>query len=220
MAIPFVKQGFSTSSYVRHMFAQAWIEFKSILRDPYFTGIILGALLFLFLDGWFGNTTYGTNSLPTTYVMLEMKNATYILFVMIILVFYTGEVVHRDRTVKFDQISDALPVPNWAVYGGKLLTMIGVTFLLVTMVWVMGVINQTIQGYFNYDFGLYFTDLYLLTWPQYTVLMSLAFFVHVLVNKKFLGHVIAIGVYAAFLFIPSLMEIDYNMLASATSLRQ
>jgi ABC-2 type transport system permease protein len=131
--------------------------------------------------------------------------------VMIILVFYTGEVVHRDRTVKFNQISDALPVPNWAVYGGKLLTMVGVTFLLVTMVWVMGVANQTIQGYYNYDFGLYFTDLYLLTWPQYLVLMSLAFFVHVLVNKKFLGHVIAIGVYAAVLFIPSIMEVDYNM---------
>ena len=129
--------------------------------------------------------------------MLEMKNATYIFFVMIILVFYTGEVVHRDRTVKFDQISDALPVPNWATYGGKLLTMVLVTFLLATMVWVIGIFSQTIQGYFNYDFGQYFTDLYLLTWPQYLVLMSLAFFVHVLVNKKFIGHVIAIGTYAA-----------------------
>jgi hypothetical protein len=210
-ALPVVRQSFGTLGYVRQMFAQAWIEFKSILRDPYFAGIVLGALIFLFLDGWFGNPTYGTKSLPTTYTMLEMKNATYILFVMIILVFYTGEVVHRDRTVKFDQISDALPVPNWAVYGGKLLTMVGVSFLLVTMVWVMGVANQTIQGYYNYDFGMYFTDLYLLTWPQYLVLMSLAFFVHVLVNKKFLGHVIAIGVYAAVLFISGIMDIDYNM---------
>ncbi|MEO0732520.1 MAG: M1 family aminopeptidase, partial [Bacteroidota bacterium] len=211
MAIPKVQQTFATGNYLRHMFAQAWIEFKSIVRDPYFVGIISGALLFLFFDGWFGYTTYGTPSLPTTYIMLEMKNATYIFFVMILLVFYTGEVVHRDRTVKFDQISDALPVPNWAIYGGKLLTMIFVTFLLVTMVWIMGVFNQTVQGYFEYDFGQYFTDLYLLTWPQYLVLMTLAFFVHVLVNKKFLGHVIAIGTYAAVFFIPSILEVDYNM---------
>lgn len=212
VSIPTVEQNFVTSGYVRQMFAQAWIEFKSILRDPYFAGIISGALLFLFLDGWFGNTIYGTPSYPTTYIMLEMKNATYIFFVLIIIVFYTGEVVHRDRTVKFDQISDALPVPNWAIYGGKLLTMFLVTFLLVTMVWIVGIISQTIQGYPNYDFGQYFTDLYLLTWPQYLVLMSLAFFVHVLVNKKFLGHVVAIGIYAAIFFIPSIMEIDYNML--------
>lgn len=211
MAIPFVKQGFDGGAYVRHMFAQAWIEFKSILRDPYFVGIISGALLFLFFDGWFGNTVYGTPSLPTTYTMLEMKDATYFLFVMIILVFYTGEVVHRDRTVGFDQISDALPVPSWAIYGGKLMTMVLVTFLLTTMVWVVGVFSQTIQGYFEYNFSQYFTDLYLLTWPQYLVLMSLAFFIHVLVNKKFLGHVIAIGIYAAVFFIPSIMEVDYNM---------
>lgn len=211
MTIPAVQQSFDGASYVRHMFAQAWIEFKSIFRDPYFAGIISGALLFLFFDGWFGSNIYGTPSLPTTYSMLEMKNETYIFFVMIILVFYTGEVVHRDRTVKFEQISDALPVPNWAIYGGKLLTMVLVTFLLVTMVWVIGIFNQTVQGYFDYDFGQYFTDLYLLTWPQYLVLMTLAFFVHVLVNSKFLGHVIAIGTYAAVFFVPSILEVDYNM---------
>ncbi|MBC6995674.1 M1 family aminopeptidase [Neolewinella lacunae] len=209
--IPPVQQRFDGVSYVRHMFAQAWIEFKSILRDPYFAGIISGALLFLFFDGWFGSTIYGTPSLPTTYTMLEMKNETYIFFVLVILVFYTGEVVHRDRTVKFDQISDALPVPSWAIYGGKLMTMVLVTFLLVTMVWILGVFNQTVQGYFDYDFGQYFTDLYLLTWPQYLVLMSLAFFVHVLVNSKFLGHVVAIGTYAVVFFVPAILEIDYNM---------
>ncbi|MGB3798697.1 MAG: M1 family aminopeptidase [Lewinella sp.] len=206
-----VQQRFSTSGYLRQMLSQVWIEFKSILRDPYFIGILAGAVLFLFFDGWFSNSTYGTKSYPTTYYMLEMKNATYIIFVMVILVFYTGEVVHRDRTVGFDQIADALPVPNWAVYGGKLLTMVLVTFVLVTLVWVIGVFSQTIQGYFNYDFGQYFTDLYLLTWPQYIVLVSLAFFVHVLVNKKFVGHVLAIGLYAALFFIPGILEINYNL---------
>ncbi len=209
--IPQVAQSFGTGVAVRQMFAQAWIEFKSILRDPYFLAIMVGALLFLFLDGWFGNTTYGTPSLPTTYNMIEAKNGTYILFVMIVLVFYTGEVVHRDRTMKFDQIADALPVPNWVIFGGKFLTMVGVSFLLATLVWVVGVFSQTIQGYTDYDFGQYFTDLYLLTWPLYLVLVILAFFVHVVVNKKFLGHVVAIGLYAALLFVPGLLDIDYNM---------
>jgi hypothetical protein len=126
-------------------------------------------------------------------------------------VFYTGEVVHRDRTVGFDQIADALPVPNWAIYGGKLLTMVLVSFVLATLVWVIGVFSQTIQGYYAYDFGQYFTDLYLLTWPQYIVLVSLAFFVHVLVNSKFVGHVAAIGLYAVIFFVPSILEIDYNL---------
>ena len=209
--VPVAAQTFTTSGYLGRMRSQAWIEFKSILRDPYFFGIISGAILFLFLDGWFGNTTYGTRNLPTTYTMLEMKNATYIFFVLIIIVFYTGEVVHRDRTVKFNQISDALPVPNWAIYGGKLLTMVLVCLCLATLPWIIGVFSQTIQGYFQYDFGQYFTDLYLLTFPQYLVLMSLAFFVHMLVNSKFLGHVVAIATYGVFFFVPGILDIDYNL---------
>lgn len=162
-------------------------------------------------NGIRGNTTYGTPNLPMTFYMIEAKNDTYIIFVMIILVFYTGEVVHRDRGVGFHQIADALPVPNWAIYGGKFLTMVLVAFLLATMVWVVGVFSQTIQGYFNYNFQQYFTDLYLLTFPQYVVLTILAFFVHELVNKKFLGHVLAIGIYLVIFSVSAIAEVNYNM---------
>jgi hypothetical protein len=209
--IPAVSQVFSNGVAFRQMLQQAWLEFKSILRDPYFIGIILGGLLFLFFDGWFGSTIYGTPNRPITFYMIESKNNTYILFVLIILVFYTGEVVHRDRGVGFHQIADALPVPTWAIYGGKFLTMVLVAFLLATMVWVIGIFSQTIQGYFNYDFGMYFTDLYLLTFPQYVVLAMLAFFVHVWVNKKFLGHVLAIAIYLTFFSMAQFADIDYNM---------
>lgn len=211
LEIPAVTRIFTVNTAFLQMIRQSWLEFKSILRDPYFLGIILGGLLFLFFDGWFGNTIYGTPNLPMTYYMIEAKNDTYIIFVMIILVFYTGEVVHRDRGVGFHQIADALPVPNWVIYGGKFLTMVLVAFLLASMVWVIGVFSQTIQGYFQYDFTQYFTDLYLLTFPQYVVLTILAFFVHVLVNKKFLGHVLAIGIYVVIFSISTIAEIDYNM---------
>lgn len=209
--LPVATQIFSHRFAVRQMFSQAWLEFKSIVRDPYFLGIIAGGLLFLFFDGWFGGTIYGTPNRPTTYYMIEAKNGTYIIFVMIILVFYTGEVVHRDRGVGFHQISDALPIPNWTIYGGKFLTMVFVAFLLATMIWVVGVFSQTIQGFFDYDFSQYFTDLYLLTFPMYVVLAILAFFVHVLVNKKFPGHVLAIGIYLAIFSISNIIEVDYNM---------
>ena len=209
--VPTVVQTFTSGNYFRRMLSQAWIEFKSITRDPYFYGLISGAVLFLFFDGWFGNTTYGTPNLPTTYFMLSVKEGTFTFFVFIILVFYTGEVVHRDRSVKFDQISDALPVPNWSIYGGKLLTMVMVCLALVTMPLIVGVISQTVQGYFDYNFGQYFTDLFLLTFPQYLVWMSLAFFVHVLINSKFLGHVVAIGIYAALFILPGVLEVDYNL---------
>jgi ABC-type multidrug transport system ATPase subunit len=52
-----------------------------------------------------------------------------------------GEVLHRGRSVKYDQIFGSLPLPNLIVYGSKCLAIIIVSFILVNMILVSGVIN-------------------------------------------------------------------------------
>ena len=202
---------FQVGTYVRQMFQQASLEFRSIVRDPYFIAILLGAVLFLFLDGWFGSETYGTPSLPTTYAMLEARNGTFFFFVLIVIIFYTGEVVHRDKVVHYDTIADALPVPDWMNYGAKLLSMTYVCLLLCTLILVSGVLNQTVKGYFNYEFPLYFRDIYGIAFTQYFQLVMLAFFVHTLVNQKFVGHIITLAVYIVIWAIPQFAEFNYRL---------
>lgn len=197
---------FRVGAYVQQMFQQARIEFGNIVRDPYFIAILLGAILFLFLDGWFGSQTYGTPSLPTTYAMLEARNGTFFFFVLIVIIFYTGEVVHRDKTVHYDTIADALPVPDWMNYGAKLLSMLYVCLLLCTLIIVSGVLNQTVKGYFNYEFSLYFRDAYLIALTQYFQFVMLAFFVHTLVNQKFVGHIVTLAVYIVIWLYRSLLS--------------
>lgn len=211
ISIPVVDKVFSQSIYFRQMLSLAKLEFLNIVRDTYFIAILLAGVLFLFLDGWFGNPTYGTPALPMTYYMLEVKDFNYIIFVFIIIIFYTGEVVHRDKSVNYAQISDALPVPNWLSYGAKFLSLIYVCFLLVNLVLVCGVLSQTMQGYFNYELGMYFTDLYLIELPEYIELVMLAFFIHIVVNQKFTGHFVAIGFWVAMFGLRSIAEMDYNL---------
>ncbi len=103
---------FQVSTYIRQMFRQARIEFGNIVRDPYFIAILMGAVLFLFLAGWLGIETYGTPSLPTTYAMLEARNGTFFIFVLILLIFYTGEVVHRDKVVITIPLPTRCPCPT------------------------------------------------------------------------------------------------------------
>jgi len=211
LRLPQVTQSFTTGIYFRQMFRLAWLEFTNVVRDIYFLGILLGGVLFLFLDGWFGSPIYGTPSLPTTFAMLEVKDATYIVFVFIILIFYTGEVVHRDRSVNFNNIADALPVPNWMIYGSKFLALVYVAFMLVNLPLVCGVLNQVARGYFNFEFGMYFTDLYLLEFPEYLQLTMLTFFVHILVNNKFPGHVVSISIWVLLFALRNFAELDYNL---------
>ncbi|GAB3732650.1 ABC transporter permease/M1 family aminopeptidase [Spirosoma lituiforme] len=210
-SLPVPTPVFQTSTYVQQMFRQARIEFGNIIRDPYFIAILLGAVLFLFLDGWFGIETYGTPSLPTTYTMLEARNGTFFFFVLIVLIFYTGEVVHRDKVVHYDTIADALPVPDWMNYGAKLLSMIYICLLLCALILVSGVLNQTVKGYFNYEFSLYFRDLLGIAFTQYFQLVMLAFFVHTMVNQKFVGHIVTLAVYIVIWAVPQFADFNYKL---------
>ncbi|QCX00788.1 peptidase M1 [Aggregatimonas sangjinii] len=209
--IPAVNKVFSRGLNVKLIFKLAAMEFKNIISDNFFKAILIAAVGFLFFDGWFGAPVYGTPSLPLTYYMLEVKNFTYVILIFILIVFMTGEVLHRERGVNYDQIFGSLPIPNRIVYGSKFLALTMVSFILVNMILVSGMLNQVLKGYFNFEFGRYFTDLYLFELPKYISFVMLAFFVHSVITKKFLGHVVAIAVWALLFGLNSLADIDNNL---------
>ena len=209
--IPNVSKVFSKSLNVRLLFDLAYMEFKNIVRDNFFIAILIAAVLFLFFDAWFGSPIYGTPSLPLTYYMLEMKNGTYIILIFILIVFMTGEVLHRERNVNYDQIFGSLPVPNRLVYGSKFLALAMISFVLVNIIMISGVLNQIIKGYYNFEFEMYFTDLYLIEFPKYIILVLLAFFVHSVVTKKFMGHVIAIAIWLFLFGLNQIADVDNNL---------
>jgi ABC-2 type transport system permease protein len=206
-----VDKVFSTGNYFKKMFRLAWLEFTNVIKDVYFIAIFLAAAIFVFLDAWFGASIYGTPALPLTYYMLEVKDFNYTIFVFIIIIFYTGEVVHRDKSVNYSNIADALPVPNWMIYGSKFLSLVLVSFMLTNLVLVCGLLNQVFKGYFNFEFGMYFTDLYLIEFPEYLELVMLAFIVHILVNSKFMGHVATIGVWILIFCLRTFADVNYNL---------
>lgn len=210
-AIPKVSKVFSNSLNIKLLFRLAVMEFGNIIRDNFFKAILIAAVLFLFFDAWFGFPIYGTPSLPLTYYMLEVKDFTYVILIFILIVFMTGEVLHRERIVSYDQIFGSLPISNRVVYGSKFLALIFVSFVLVNMIMVSGVLNQIIKGYFNFEFDKYFTDLYLIEFPKYITFVMLAFFVHSIVTKKFLGHVTTIAIWVLLFGLNQLADVNNNL---------
>lgn len=209
--IPSVQKAFSSTIHWKQLFRLGWMEFKNIINDNFFKAILIAAVLFLFFDGWFGSPIYGTPSLPMTYYMLEVKSFTYVILVFILIVFMTGEVLHRERSVNYDQIYGALPLPNWVIYGSKFLGLVLICFVLVNMILFSGILNQVFKGYFNFELDLYFIDLYLIEFPKYIMYVMLAFFVHSLVTKKFMGHIFTITIWLILFGLSSFADIDYNL---------
>lgn len=187
------------------------IEVKNVLRDVYFRSILLGGMIFLVLDFWIGSTLYSVSNLPATSFLMEYKGYDYLLFVFIIIVFFTGEALHRDRSTGYSIINDTFPVKDGVVIASKFFGMAFVCLLLTTLPILVGLVVQTLKGYFDYDLSVYLIDSYLITLPDFIQMVMLVFAVHLVVNNKFAGHAAAIGIWVLMIVLRSFAEYDFNL---------
>ena len=207
-----VQQNFGSSHTRKVWWNLVKIEFLNIIKDNYFWAILGGGIIFLTLDFWIGNTSYSVGDRPLTVFLMDYKNYNYSLFIFIILLFYTGEAVHRERSTRFNILNDAFPVSNTVFFLSKLSGLFGIAFLLVNIPIVTGVLVQTLKGYTNYNFGVYFTEMYLLTLPSYLQMVLLCFAVHAIMNNKFGGYGVAMLIWVTMFLLRSFARMDYNLL--------
>ncbi|MCX2745445.1 M1 family aminopeptidase [Mangrovivirga sp. M17] len=187
------------------------IEVQNILKDVYFRSILLGGLVFLVIDFWIGQTLYSVPSHPVTSVLMEYKGFDYNIFVFIILVFFTGETLHRDKTTGYSKINDTFPVKDGVIIGSKFLGMSFVALILATLPILVGLAVQTLKGYHEYHLSTYLIDCYLITFPDYLQMIMLVFAVHLLVNNKFAGHATSIGIWLIFIVLRQFANYDFNL---------
>ena len=130
---------------------------------------------------------------PVTYLMLNVLQGGGFLFMYIVVALYAGELIWRERDVRFDQIHDALPEKDWADWLSKFAALALVQLLLLTIVMVVGVVMQAVGGFYRFEILHYVAELYLIWLPQLLMVVLLALFVHTVVSNKFVGHAIIIG---------------------------
>ena len=188
--IPNVAQQFNAKARRENLLSLSQIEFLSIVKETVFVILIIMGIIVAGFVAYQSNQIYGTPSLPLTRFMVVQITGGISLFSVIILVIYAGEAVHRTRQNKTFEFYDALPVTNSTLYLSKILALIGVAVVLTLLNVVVGVLYQTFNGYFNYELGMYLIYNFTSIFPSYLMTLLLAFFIHVLVNNKFLGHFI------------------------------
>ncbi len=188
------------------------IEFLNVVRDNYFRIILLAAVAFLIIDFLFGFSQYSVKNYPITAQLVELKNWDYTFFIYIILIFFAGETIHREKTYKFNIINDALPVSNRTLIFSKLFGMAGIAFILALLPVVITMIYQTLKGHFDYDLDIWFVEVFLISFPGSVIMMLLAFAVHLLINNKWAAHGVTVGIYLLMWILRRYAEMDFNML--------
>jgi len=198
--LPRLSLSASWSMRVRQFGAIVRRSFSYVVRDVYFYAIIGASVIFLVIAATYAGQIYGTPVQPVTYHVLEQLGGQFALFMVILITFYAGQLVWRERDTDVQQVHDVLPLPSSLVFAAKGVALGLVCAVLMLVVLVTGVGTQLSYGFTEIDVGLYLTHLYGVQLVDYLLLAVLALTVHVIVNHKYLGHFIMVALFLALLF--------------------
>jgi ABC-2 type transport system permease protein len=194
--VPQIKRTFGGATRAWQTFAIAAQSFREIALS--WGALVLGALTtILIIFGPLAMKHMGVPVLPTTRDVTNFVVGTGDVIWMVVpllIIYYAGELVWRERETGLSEIADAAPVPEWVGLLGRYL---GVAFVLLAYQAFLLVVCIAIQvrlGYYDFEIGLYARVLGLLL-VEHIFLAAMAFAVHVLVNQKYAGHMIVIIVF-------------------------
>jgi ABC-2 type transport system permease protein len=195
--LPVTHQSWDRAARLREILSQVRFSFMGIVRDIPFLAITTVGIVNVFMSTWYADSWYDSKLYPVTYSMAETISQSFSLFFIILITVYAGELVWRERTIKADQIVDALPVRSSLAITGRLLGLVGALAVLLGVCALTAMLVQAVKGYTNFEVGLYLRFLYLAELPSLIQLTLLAFFVHTIINNKYVGHFVMLVIFLA-----------------------
>jgi ABC-type transport system involved in multi-copper enzyme maturation permease subunit len=188
------KASFDGRARIRQLVAIAGESARSLLFSRDFAVIaVLAAIMVLALGTETISDDFRIPFWPLTQFVTEyLVSFLPALTMALLTTFYAGELVHRERSVGLAEIADANPIPDWISYAGKFAALGLVLATLQAILMASGLIAQLAGGYFDFEIDLYLRILFGLKLADYLLLAALAMLVHVVVDNKYLGHVVVV----------------------------
>src|SRR5690606_916931 len=159
LRIPLFKGQTDRISGLVKIFNMGRFYFKSIIKEIPFLAIVLSAIIMLVMVIIVGNKISGTDLYPTTYSILESLSSTNF-FMLVIVIYYSGELLWKERDIKMNLVHDALPITDFSLILGKFLGMTFIYIFLLSMLMLAGILIQTAKGFYDYQLSQYFISLF------------------------------------------------------------
>lgn len=198
---------------LRQYLKQTRFDTLHVLRSiPFMIMVAFGLLnLLAVLTG--PGPVYDTPLYPVTAQMLIGIQESYSWILMIVVMFYAGELVWRERGAKLDGVVDAFPVPNWVPLAAKATALVAVVFCFMVAGALFCMVGQALKGYTNFEPLLYVKGLALIS-VAYVLIGWLSIVFQVLTNNKMIGYLATIGILMSWLVLGSL-DFDHYLLSFA-----
>lgn len=184
---PRIEPHFGHATAWAQMRACTRLDMVQIFRSPaYLILLMLG--LFFSLTGLRNlDPAWGTPSLPVTRLMIQLLDDRFKLIPLVIAIYYSGELVWRERDRNIHEIIGATAIPDWAYVVPKVLSLalVLISTLLVSMVGAVAI--QLFRGYTQLELDHYLLWYLLPNAVDYVLIAILAVFVQAISPHKIVG---------------------------------
>ncbi|MEL6917022.1 MAG: hypothetical protein AAFO99_04750, partial [Bacteroidota bacterium] len=189
---------FTTADFLRKLWSLSKLEFRNITRPNSFKLIIGIIVLMEVLQFLMWNASFYIGpTMPLTSNMTLFR-LSFGVFIMMLIIIWSGELFFKDRVVKIHAITDTLPVPVWVTQFSRFLALSGMAFLLAFTFMTVGIIVQLLQGGASLiEMKLFVYDMlgYNWGWLTYVLWITVVFFIAGLTGNRFLTHILSVGAF-------------------------
>jgi ABC-type transport system involved in multi-copper enzyme maturation permease subunit len=175
------------ATWLRQLVYITWFYCQSVLKEVSFWAIVVCAASIIFVNGISLGSVHGVGSFPATYLVIEELQELAIPFFLIIMVFFTGELIWKERSLKADLLLDAYPTALGLKPIGKYFGLLIIYALLILVLIGSGMLFQLLAGYTNLNPSLYLTGFFGATFKLLVLFTAASFFIHALTNRKAVG---------------------------------
>ncbi|MCE3226295.1 MAG: hypothetical protein K0S32_846 [Bacteroidetes bacterium] len=190
--LPKVTQVFNTSLVFEQIKFLTRFEFRKITRSIFFYIIIGLSVLLTVLISQFSGMIYGTETYPLTYMQLETSGGIFRFFLLILVIFYSGIVIWRERDAKVDELVGASPISNGVLFISKFLSILLLCLAVNIICMITCIFIQTYNGYTNYEIGLYLKDLAGMKFISLAILIAFSVSIQVFMKNRYVGFFVVV----------------------------
>jgi ABC-type transport system involved in multi-copper enzyme maturation permease subunit len=194
---------------------QAWhllrFDVRAVMRSLPFLVMLLLAIANFIANHTIGGMRFDSVPYPLTRLMLEDLAGSMNSVLVLVLLFYSGELVHRDRQLKIADVSDATPLPNWVPLLSRAGALGAIVLAFLAAGAVVAIVIQLVKGGAPIELGLYVQGTLLNA--VYFILAGLALLaLQALANNKYAGYLLG----AALMLSGSLFNLEHRLLSFAS----
>jgi hypothetical protein len=197
-----------------------WMQFMSfykantlsIIKNIVFKIVAIFGILLLFVSLIEGYEYFGLQSYPVTYKVIDDIAGSTGLFMLIVVIFFSGELVWRDRVSNIHEVINATPHNSFVSVFAKVASLVSVAVLLQFVFIFMGIMAQLSRGYTAIELDVYLIDFFVDSLPGYIIYASLFVLIQTLLNNRYVGYFVGILFVSAWSIILSVVHWESNML--------